>query len=158
MLNHESLDEFYDDLHYSLAKLYCRLGDHTKTEKVLRRLNVPILHGIHLSSLTVDEWKKSQRGVPPIETVTSVILPELDGRNEPIVTHAPLRKNIGGVEVSEYVAIEERVSRLASRAINWIKLRRKENFKKWLSLQKPYKDVVNQLPKLKESFRDFIIA
>lgn len=35
---------------------------------------------------------------------------------------------------------------------------RKENFKKWLSLQKPYKDVVNQLPKLKESFRDFIIC
>ena len=109
-------------------------GDHTKTKKVLRRLNVPILHGIHLSSLTVDEWKKSQRGVPPIETVTSVILPELDGRNEPIVTHAPLRKNIGGVEVSEYVAIEERVSRLASRAINWIKLRRKENFKKRIAI------------------------
>ncbi len=35
---------------------------------------------------------------------------------------------------------------------------RKEDFKKWLSLQEPYKDVVDQLPKLKESFRDFIIC
>jgi len=100
-------------------------GDHSITKNILLKLNVPILHGIHLSSKTVEEWLSSRHGIPPVEMVTTVILPELDGRNEPIVTHAVKKRTINGVRLEEYVAIEDRVERLAQRAARWVNLRGK---------------------------------
>ena len=109
-------------------------GDHKITLEVLSKLNVPILHGIHLSSRSIDEWRRSKEGIPPIETVTSVILPELDGRNEPIVTHAPKRRSVNGFKVEEYVAIEDRVEKLAKRLVKWVELRRKGNEEKRVAI------------------------
>jgi len=109
-------------------------GDHRITLNILSKLDVPILHGIHLSSKTVDEWLDSKHGICPIETVTSVVLPELDGRNEPIVTHAVRKKLTNGVKLEEYVAIEDRVEKLAKRAVNWVKLRNKKNIEKKIAI------------------------
>ena len=109
-------------------------GDHRITLEVLSKLNVPILHGIHLSSRTVNEWKNSKDGIPPIETVTSVILPELDGRNEPIVTHATKRHFMNDLKIEEYVAIEDRIEKMAKRIAKWVKLRKKENDEKKVAI------------------------
>ncbi|MHA1333566.1 MAG: magnesium chelatase subunit H [Candidatus Odinarchaeia archaeon] len=109
-------------------------GDHTLTANILSKLNAPILHGVHLSSKTVKEWRDSKQGIPPIETVTSVILPELDGRNEPIVTHGVQEKVVNDDKLEEYVAIEDRVEKLARRAVKWLKLKRKENREKRIAL------------------------
>jgi cobaltochelatase CobN len=100
-------------------------GDHNITKNVLLKLDVPILHGVHLSSRTVEEWLNSKHGIPPVEMVTTVILPELDGRNEPIVTHAVKKKTVDDVKLEEYVAIEDRVERMAQRAVKWVNLRMK---------------------------------
>ncbi|MEM4005562.1 MAG: cobaltochelatase subunit CobN, partial [Desulfurococcaceae archaeon] len=109
-------------------------GDHSITRNLLLKLNVPALHGIHLSSRTVEEWLRSKHGVPPVEVVTTVILPELDGRGEPIVTHAVMEKISEGVKIEEYVAIEDRVERLVQRAANWVRLRRKPNSEKRIAI------------------------
>ena len=109
-------------------------GDHSLTKNVLSKLDVPLLHGIHLSSKTVEEWLDSKHGVPPVEIVTTVVLPELDGRNEPIVTHAIRKKAVNGVRLEEYVAIEDRVERMARRTAKWVNLRRKSNDKKKVAI------------------------
>jgi len=109
-------------------------GDHKITLELLSKLNVPILHGIHLSSRTVDEWKNSKDGIPPIETVTSVILPELDGRNEPIVTHAPKHRFVEDLKIEEYVAIEDRVEKMAKKLAKWVELRKKKNSEKKVAI------------------------
>lgn len=74
-------------------------GDHSITRNLLLKLNVPALHGIHLSSRTVEEWIRSEHVISPVEVVTTVILPELDGRSEPIVTNAVREKMSGGVKL-----------------------------------------------------------
>ena len=109
-------------------------GDHKITLKLLSKLNVPILHGIHLSSRTVGEWKNSKDGISPIETVTTVILPELDGRNEPIVTHALKRYFMENLKIEEYVAIEDRVEKMAKRLAKWVELRKKKNSEKKIAI------------------------
>ena len=105
-------------------------GDHRETLQVLSRLGVPFLHGVLLSSRTVEEWWDSRDGVPPVETVTTVILPELDGRCESTVAIGPTRKSFRGVDVEEYVPVEDRVERIAERAARWVNLRAKPNSEK----------------------------
>jgi len=109
-------------------------GDHSITTSVLSKLDVPILHGVHLSSKTVEEWLDSKHGIPPVEMVTTVILPELDGRNEPTVTHAVKKRIVDGVKLEEYVAIEDRVEKVARRAVKWVSLRRKSNEQKKVAI------------------------
>jgi cobaltochelatase CobN len=109
-------------------------GDHDITRSVLLKLDVPILHGVHLSSKTVEDWLESKYGIPPVEMVTTVILPELDGRSEPIVTHAVKRRIVEGVRLEEYVAIEDRVEKVVQRAVKWANLRRKSNEQKKVAI------------------------
>ncbi len=100
-------------------------GDHKKTYAVLKLLNTPVLHGIHLSS-TIDEWLE-KNSILPIEIITTVILPELDGRIEPTVTHGRKQIMYGEHVVDEYVAIDDRVEKIACRACKWVSLKQKEN-------------------------------
>ena len=109
-------------------------GNHKITLDVLSKLNVPVLHGIQLSSMSIDEWINSQMGIPPIEMVTTVILPELDGRIEHYVTHCPRPHKYNGVELEEYIAIRDRVKRLALKAFRWVNLRRKPNSDKRIAI------------------------
>ncbi len=142
-------------------------GDHNITRRVLSELDVPLLHGIHLSSRTVEEWLDSKQGIAPVEIVTTVILPELDGRNEPIVTHAVRKKAVNGAIIEEYVAIEDRVERLAQRAIKWVNLREKSNDQKKVAIilydyppgeenigKSAYLDVFESLSRLLKALRE----
>lgn len=109
-------------------------GDHNLTFTALSKLNVPILHGIHLYSTTVNQWRNSKQGLSPVETVTSVILPELDGRIEPTPTHGIREDTTEDSKIEEYEAIEEGVEKLAKRATRWINLRKKPNSEKKIAI------------------------
>ncbi len=109
-------------------------GDHRITLETLTKLNVPVLHGVQLSSITIEEWDKSRMGVPPIEMVTTVILPELDGRIEPHVTHGLKRYRSKNIQLEDYVAIDDRISKLARRTAKWVNLRRKPNREKKVAI------------------------
>ncbi|MCD6515718.1 MAG: magnesium chelatase subunit H [Candidatus Odinarchaeota archaeon] len=110
-------------------------GDHEKTFDVLKRLNVPVLHGILLSEKTIDRWKKDRDGISPIVTITTVILPELDGRFEPIVSVGPVlaEKTVSG-DIQEFIAVEDRIEKIANRVEKWINLRRKKNSEKKIAI------------------------
>jgi cobaltochelatase CobN len=107
-------------------------GDHKRTYAVLKLLNTPILHGIHLS-ITIDEWLK-RNGISPIEIITTVILPELDGRIEPIVTHGRVRRSYEGFDIDEYRAVDDRIDKLTCRADKWAKLKMKKNSDKRIAV------------------------
>ncbi|MBS7288430.1 MAG: magnesium chelatase subunit H, partial [Candidatus Freyarchaeota archaeon] len=109
-------------------------GDHRESLKVLLRLGVPVLHGVLLSSRSVEEWLESRNGIPPVETVTTVILPELDGRCEPLPLIGPSKKKFKEVVVDEYVPIRDRVERAAERAARWVSLRTKPNSEKKVAI------------------------
>lgn len=109
-------------------------GDHSKTFNVLKRLNTLFLHGIHLSSYTLDQWLESRHGVPPVETVTTIILPELDGRFEPFVVLGPVKRVYQDYIVEEYIPVTDRVDKMVRRAIKWSNLRRKENSEKKIAI------------------------
>jgi cobaltochelatase CobN len=109
-------------------------GDHSLTVELLDRLNVPVLHGLQLYTTTIEGWRASKHGLYPVETVTSVILPELDGRFEPIVTHGVKETVVDGTKIEEYTAVEEGIEKLARRAINWVKLKRKPNSEKKIAV------------------------
>jgi cobaltochelatase CobN len=107
-------------------------GDHRRTYAVLKLLNTPILHGIHLS-ITIDEWLR-RNSISPIETITTVILPELDGRIEPIITHGRIRESYNGFQIDEYRAIDDRVNKLVCRADKWVRLKIKRNSDKRIAI------------------------
>ena len=109
-------------------------GDHSLTLNVLLKLNAPILHGVQLYSKSIEEWLSSKSGLSPVEVVTTVILPELDGRIEPIVTHGVNERKTGDVRLEEYAAIEERVEKLTKRTLSWINLRKKPNNQKRIAI------------------------
>ncbi|RLG82131.1 MAG: magnesium chelatase subunit H, partial [Thermoprotei archaeon] len=108
-------------------------GDHRHTFTVLKMLNVPILHGIQMSIYTIDEWME-KNSVSPIETITTVILPELDGRIEPIVTHGRKVIELNDYLVDDYVVLEDRVKKIAERAIKWSSLKAKPNSDKKIAI------------------------
>ncbi len=109
-------------------------GDHSESLRVLSRLGVPLVHGVLMSSRSVEEWLESRDGVPPVETVTTVILPELDGRCEPIPLVGPVKKHFMEAAVDEYVPIEDRVEKVADRVTSWVKLRVKPNSEKKVAI------------------------
>lgn len=97
-------------------------------------MNVSVLHGIYLHSQTVDEWLFSKQGLSPIEIVTTCVLPELDGRIEPIVTHGIKERLVEGVKLAECAPIEDRINKLAQRTVNWVNLRKKKNAEKRIAI------------------------
>ncbi|MHA1820778.1 MAG: magnesium chelatase subunit H [Promethearchaeota archaeon] len=106
-------------------------GNHNETYRVIGKLGVPILHGILMSEKYWDDWENDARGISPTTTITSVILPELDGRFEPIVVVGP--KKVHDDQFGWYQEFEaslNRIERLGFRALNWAKLRLKKNAEK----------------------------
>src|SRR5690606_34183573 len=83
------------------------------------KLDVPVFQPVISHYMTIEQWKESQ-GLST-EIGWSVALPEFEGVIEPIV--------IGAGKVEEnymgHFPIEERCSKLASRVLKWITLKKK---------------------------------
>ncbi|OPX74843.1 MAG: cobaltochelatase subunit CobN [Methanosaeta sp. PtaB.Bin018] len=105
-------------------------GDPSLTRQLLRDLNVPVFTPACMYSRKIDEWKMSDTGLSPIESIMAVIWPELDGSVEPIPCCGVRDVSVGELEAHEVAAIEERVRKIASRIKSWIRLRQKDNSEK----------------------------
>lgn len=103
-------------------------GDPQETLDLLQELDAPLFLGGPMFRREIEAWRESEKGYSPIEVITAVIYPELDGGIEPIPS--------GGIEtlgfceglsadVRAVVPIEERVEKVAARVLNWARLRRK---------------------------------
>lgn len=104
--------------------------------QTLRALNVPILNGAPMYSREVTRWRESIEGLSPVEALTAVIFPELDGMIEPVplcgleadpttTTESPVRR---------VVPIPSSIDRVARRAERWGRLRRLDNAHKRVAL------------------------
>ncbi len=99
---------------------------------LLQRLGVPVFSGCPMYGREIAAWQASDQGLSPVETLTTVILPELDGMIAPIPTAGLVSAATDAVEgrTTRVAAIEERAERLGRRIRRWIGLRRKANSEK----------------------------
>ncbi|WP_041344123.1 cobaltochelatase subunit CobN [Runella slithyformis] len=89
-----------------------------KAEKVLASLDVPLINAVDNFGNTLDEWKNSKKGLSSAEVAWQIAIPEIAGMVQPTV--------LGGVKLDGGIpyktAIPERVERVVSRAIRYVKL------------------------------------
>jgi cobaltochelatase CobN len=95
----------------------------------LSALNVPVFNVICPYAETIDQWRQSEVGLEPMETVWAVAVPELSGTIEPSVLIG--KKEFIDSETSRrlyvYETIEETVNFLIPRLKKWALLQRKPN-------------------------------
>lgn len=109
-------------------------GDHELTRELLMRLNVPVFAPAPMFMRDIDRWRESPTGLSPIEVITAVIWPELDGCIEPIPSCGVQNIRIGELDAKEVVPIDDRISRIAGRIRRWIKLRNMPNHEKRIGI------------------------
>ncbi len=102
----------------------------------LEQMNVPIFNVIRPYAETIEEWRKSEVGLGPMETVWAAAIPELSGAIEPSVL-------IGKKELSDpdtgqrffvYEMIDDTTELLISRLKKWAVLQRKPNTEKKVAI------------------------
>ncbi len=112
-------------------------GDPTLTIKTLRELDCPVLNAPPMTLRQIKSWQESTEGLSPIEIVTHVTLPELDGCIEPIL---PCGYRESGFDrgiaapVRAMAPIPDRLDRIAARVEKWLRLRRQDNSEKRLAI------------------------
>lgn len=109
-------------------------GDHDLTKNLLRELDVPVFAPVSMYQSCIEDWERSDAGLSPAESIMAVIWPELDGCAEPIPCCGVRSFKIDDMEVREVAAIDDRISRIASRIRSWVHLRREENARKRIAL------------------------
>ena len=110
-------------------------GDGRDTIRLLSKLNVPIFNGTPMFGREVEKWEESIQGLSPVESLTTVILPEVDGMIEPLPTCGLKEEWSDSVQgnIKTVVPITDRIERLAGRVKAWTRLRRLENRDKRLA-------------------------
>jgi len=91
--------------------------------EIVGKLNVPIIRPVRTWYQNKEEWLKSEHGIDYFSQVYQVIMPEVDGLIEPIVSAATLRLESGIMVKAE--SIDEHIKYLVRRVKKWIRLRRK---------------------------------
>jgi len=99
------------------------------TWTLLSSINVPLFNGLIMYMREVSKWEKDSRGISPIEVLTGVALPEIDGAIEPI----PLA-GLDDSYAKEIRVIEDRIDRRITRIENWINLRKIKNSEKRIAI------------------------
>lgn len=109
-------------------------GDHMLTRDLLKELNVPVFTPASMHRRRIADWIDSPAGLSPMETIMSVIWPELDGCIEPIPCCGVAEVQEGNTTIQEVVSIPDRMERIASRIRNRIRLRSLPNAEKRVAL------------------------
>ena len=93
-------------------------NDSAAAMELLTRLDVPYLAAQVSEFQTLEDWRKSTRGLTPVETIMGLALPELDGAIAPVLVGG--RSTEGGRMESD----PERAATLAARVAKMVALRR----------------------------------
>ena len=112
-------------------------GDPKLTLDTLQSLDVPVINASPMYLGEIQNWRESKRGLSPIEVITQITLPELDGCIEPILPcgheESGFDQNIG-TKVKAMTPIPDRLDRIAGRMEGWLRLKRKENAEKKVAI------------------------
>merc|ERR1719203_168160 len=98
--------------------------DAKKAKEVLMKLNRPYMVSVPLVFQSFTEWQNSQLGLHPVQVALQVALPEIDGSIEPIIYAG--RDGQSG----RSIPMPDRIDAVATRALNWARLRKKQNSEK----------------------------
>jgi len=109
-------------------------GNPEKTRELLKVLNVPVFAPACMYSRKIEEWKASETGLSPMESIMAVIWPELDGCIEPIPCCGVQDLSVGELQASEVAALPDRVERIALRIRRWMELKKKNNAQKRIAI------------------------
>lgn len=107
-----------------------------KTQKILKKLNIPVINAISLYSQTKKEWENSRSGLNIFERTWQIFNPELVGIIQPIIVSSKEIKTdpqTGEIFIEE-VPIQERIDRLIARVKAWINLQEKSNKEKRIAI------------------------
>ncbi len=101
--------------------------------KYLQALNIPIINAvIGMYQISPEMWANSTEGVPTSLIGTRIVMPELDGINEPIVIAGQVKKPNSDVYIT--VPIEDQMNWMVSRVASWINLHRESNGQKKIAV------------------------
>ncbi|NJD98917.1 cobaltochelatase subunit CobN [Thermococcus sp. LS1] len=118
----EAVEEFFMKDGKPVVKALVSLISFGTVElKNLGRLNVPVFAPIRSYYQSLEDWKKSEKGVDYMTQVYGVIIPEVAGAIEPIFIAGT--RNIEGYKKGE--PYEEHMRYLARRVKKWVGLRKK---------------------------------
>ncbi|MFP4417662.1 MAG: magnesium chelatase subunit H, partial [Chitinispirillaceae bacterium] len=99
------------------------------TIELLKRLNVPVFCSCPMFGRGIDKWRMSTQGLSPVEILTTVILPEVDGMIEPLPSCGLVEIESSAIEgkVMQVRAIDENIEFACRRIKRWLDLRKKAN-------------------------------
>jgi len=104
--------------------------------KFFEKLNVPVLQAMTTTMITPEQWMISDMGLPIADVGPRIALPEMQGAIEPILVAAVKRVGdpITGALVTQYVILEDRVTKVVDRAYNWVLLGNTPNSEKKIAM------------------------
>jgi len=111
---------------------FCGRAEGAGTRELLRKLDVPWFDATPMFGREIRAWRESPQGLSPVEVMTAVILPELDGMIEPVplLGMAEREHPATGQVLKAATALEEQVAFTAGRIRRRVALRRTPNAEK----------------------------
>ena len=104
-------------------------GDTEPTKELFLKTGYLLFNGLIAYMRRNSEWRKDPRGLSPIEVLTGVALPEIDGAIEPIIS-----ATIDDTVNTDIVVLDERIKKKSSRIARWLELRYKPNSEKRVAI------------------------
>lgn len=95
-----------------------------EVQTILRKINAPIFIPLTAHSITIDQWKKSDRGISPIRVAWQVCVPEQNGGIEPTMVGGKSAARLKGMTevVFDTIAMCEYIDFLIRRIKAWRRL------------------------------------
>uniref|UniRef100_A0A7J3Z6A0 Magnesium chelatase subunit H n=1 Tax=Ignisphaera aggregans TaxID=334771 RepID=A0A7J3Z6A0_9CREN len=104
-------------------------GDVEPTRRLFLDSGYILFNGLIAYMRRYSDWKSDPMGLSPIEVLTGVALPEMDGAIEPIIS-----ATVDDTENTSIVVLKERVRKKAARVAKWVHLRYKPNREKRVAI------------------------
>ena len=100
---------------------------------LLESIGIPVFQGLIYYYKTHDEWLQGE-GMDVVSTIMSVMLPEMDGTIEPIITGVIEKVSYKGFKFRKLRAVTDQISYLISRVNRWVDLKYKPNSEKKVAI------------------------
>lgn len=104
-------------------------GDVEPTRKLFLRTGNLLFNGLIAYMRRYSDWKSDPRGLLPIEVITGVALPEVEGAIEPIIS-----ATVDDSENTDIIVLDERIKKKATRIAKWIRLKHTPNSEKKIAI------------------------
>lgn len=140
---HKSLNKFFlDESGQPRVQIICGFsfrflrGFPEETQRILRKINAPVFMPLTAHSITIDQWKKSDKGISPIRVAWQVCVPEQNGAIEPTMVGGKSAARLKGMTdvVYDTIPMPENIDFLIRRIKAWHRIQVKPNVEKKIAI------------------------